>query len=94
MAKIISTPKTELLDWKSRVTCGNPLCRAVLEVDESDLSLSVSGVSDHVETRETFFGYEIAVTCPACQRRWFLSDEDARKVPAAIARRLSKKSLR
>ena len=94
MARIVSTPKTELLDWKSLVTCGNPLCRAVLEVDASDLYLAVSGVRGQGKTEETVFNYKIAVTCPACQRQWFLSDEDARKVPAAIVRRLSKKSLR
>ena len=92
MAKIISTPKTDLSTWKARVTCGNPLCRAILEVDESDLYLAVSGVSGPGSAGPVF-DHKIAVICPACQHQWFLSDEDAGKVPGAIARRLRKRSV-
>jgi hypothetical protein len=92
MAKIISTPKSVLATWKARVTCGNPLCRATLEIRAGDLYRASRGRAFFGgDAAEPYQDYQIASTCPACHHQWFLPDPDVSKIPPAICRSLKSK---
>lgn len=91
MAKIISTPKDELAKWSARVTCGNALCRATLEVTASDLFLRPRdqvGLQVPIQSPNAFPSYRLSSNCPACHHTWFLNDTDAGKVPTPLYRKL------